>query len=327
MKVRIALFVSLFALIFSTSTQAQDLSEIPGSFVDIGFGTRPVGMGFAYVGLADDENATYWNPAGLGHINEIKAGFAQIDQLGLITYNYASAIVPLPMLNQAVGVSVISSGDDAMQELSIHAAYGIKLNIVNLGIGLKYRNSTFGNNRLNRSDYVVFDENEIDEGFGQQVFGDANGFGVDFGLTVDPTENIRFGVMVRDFYAPMNWKSEARGQNYEARGEYEEGLPYEIIFGSSVKISDNFLAVADFQPATSSERTNYVRAGLEGRLVNIVMVRAGTEQGINDFDDEKYTLGAGLDIEIKDKLRIQSDFAYVIDPIQNSQRISFTISF
>jgi len=38
-------------------------------------------------------------------------------------------------------------------------------------------------------------------------------------------------------------------------------------------------------------------------------------------------LGTGLDVTIKDKIRLQSDFAYVIDPIQNSQRISFTISF
>lgn len=85
--------------------------------------------------------------------------------------------------------------------------------------------------------------------------------------------------------------------------------------------------MVDFQPATSSERTNWVRAGVEGRLVNVLMVRAGTEQGINEIDDDRFTLGTGLDIRIKDKLRLQSDFAYVIDPIQNSQRISFTISF
>lgn len=326
MKKLIIIFFSIVVL-NTTSVQAQSLSDIPGSFVDIGFGTRPVGMGFAFVGLADDENSPYWNPAGLGSINDIKVGFSQIDQLGLITYNYASGTVPLPVMNHAVGLSLISSGDDAMKELSIHAAYGITINIVSLGISLKYRNASFGDNTLNRDDYIVFDDNEIDVGFGQQVFGDANGFGMDLGVMVQPSDRIKLGVVVRDMFAPMSWSSSARSTEYTARGDYDESLPYDVIAGASLKLTDNILTVVDFQPATSSERTNWVRAGVEGRLMKLVKLRAGTEQGINDLDDEKFTLGTGLDIKIRDKVRLQSDFAYVIDPIQNSQRISFTVSF
>ena len=48
--------------------------------------------------------------------------------------------------------------------------------------------------------------------------------------------------------------------------------------------------MADFQPSTSSETTDYIRFGIEGRLVKVLMLRAGTEQGINDLDDEKYTV-------------------------------------
>lgn len=324
---RLILFLFTIAVLASGSAQSQELSMIPGSFVDIGFGTRPVGMGFAFVGLADDENSPYWNPAGLTQINEIKAGFSQADQLGLITYNYASATMPIPGQNHAVGISVISSGDEAMEELSIHAAYGIRFNIVSLGVALKYRNASFGNNSLNRDDYVVFDDDEIDTGFGQQVFGDANGIGLDLGLLIQPSDYVQLGVVLRDAYAPMSWNSEARSVEYQARGKYDEELPYELIIGSALTLSKNFLAVVDFQPATSSERTNWVRAGVEGRLVNVLMIRAGTEQGINEIDDDRFTLGTGLDIRIKDKIRVQSDFAYVIDPIQNSQRISFTISF
>jgi hypothetical protein len=321
------LILLLFAHGLVFQAKAQSLSNIPGSFVDVGFGTRPVGMGFAFVGVADDANAPYWNPAGLGYQDQLSAGFSQIDQLGLITYNYASAIVPLPGKNHSLGLTAISSGDEALTELSVHAAYGVKLNMVNVGIGLKYRNASFGNNNLNRGDYTVFDESEIDIGLGQQVYGDANGFGIDFGLTFDATERARFGVLIRDFYAPMNWKSQARNTEYQARGSYDEGMPLVVIFGSSLKVRDNMLVAADFQPATSSEGTSYVRAGLEVRLVNVLLLRAGSEQGVNDLDDEKYTLGTGIDLRVKDRLRIRSGFAYVIEPLQNSQRISFTVSF
>lgn len=325
-KITTALVLSL-SLLLAFQANAQELSGIPASFVDVGFGTRPVGMGFANVGLADDENSTYWNPAGLSQSDEYKAGFSQIDQLGIITYNYATLLVPIPIKGHSAGVSVISSGDDALKELSVHLGYGLRVNMFSLGIGLKYRNASFGNNTLNRGDYIVFDEQEINTGLGQQVYGDANGYGLDIGLMAHPSANIQFGVMIRDIFAPINWNSQARSMEYEARGSYEEGMPMEVIFGSSFKVSKKVLLVADFQPAMTNERTNWVRAGIETRLMNIVMLRAGTEQGVNDIDDDRFTVGTGLDIKIKGKLRIQSDFAYVIDPIQNSQRISFSIGF
>lgn len=327
MKIIKGLLTLSIILSVTAQVNAQKLSGIPGSFVDVGFGTRPVGMGYAYVGLADDENATYWNPAGLAQVDEYKAGFSQIDQLGLVTYNYGTILIPIPIKGHSLGLSIISSGDEAMKELSIHAGYGLRVNIFSFGVGLKYRNASFGNNSLNADDYIVFDASEINTGFGQQIYGDANGYGVDLGFMIHPSPKVQFGIMMRDVLAPINWNSSARSSDYDARGSYEEGMPMEVIFGSSFKVNENVLLVTDFQPAMTAERTNWVRAGIEGRLVKVLMLRAGTEQGINDLDDDKLTFGTGLDIVLKDKVRLQSDFAYVIDPIQNTQRISFSISF
>lgn len=38
------------------------------AFLKLGVGARPMGMGSAYVALADDPTATYWNPAGLASV-------------------------------------------------------------------------------------------------------------------------------------------------------------------------------------------------------------------------------------------------------------------
>ena len=47
-------------------------SAAPGeagfAFLKLGIGARPMGMGSAYVALADDPTALYWNPAGLGSV-------------------------------------------------------------------------------------------------------------------------------------------------------------------------------------------------------------------------------------------------------------------
>ena len=122
---------------------AQQISTIPGSFVDVGFGTRPVAMGYAFVGLADDENATYWNPAGLTKADGFQVGLSQLDHWGLVTYNYAAITVPSFGQNQALGIAVISSGDDMMSELSVHAAYGFRVRFVSIGASIKYRSASF----------------------------------------------------------------------------------------------------------------------------------------------------------------------------------------
>ncbi len=327
MKTPNILFVVILLMTLPFSIKGQELSNIPGSFVDVGFGTRPVAMGFAFVGLADDENSTYWNPAGLSQTSEFKAGFSQIDQLGLITYNYGTVLIPIPIEGHSIGFTLISSGDEAMQELSVHAGYGFRTYLFSFGVGVKYRNASFGNNTLNPDNYIVFDDDEITAGLGQQVHGDANGYGLDLGLMFHPTKEVQFGVMIRDAWAPIDWNSQTRSTEYTSRGKYEEGMPMEVIFGSSFKVSKNVLLAADYQPAMSDERTNWVRVGMEARFVKILMLRAGTEQGVNALDDDKITLGTGLDINLGGKIRLQSDFAYVIDPIQDSQRLSFSISF
>lgn len=43
----------------------------------IGVGARPLGMGGAFVGLADDSSAVYWNPAGLTAINHVEVAAVQ----------------------------------------------------------------------------------------------------------------------------------------------------------------------------------------------------------------------------------------------------------
>jgi hypothetical protein len=52
-----------------------DIGKVGGSELKIGLGPRPVAMGEAFVGLADDLNTTAWNPAGLAQMKGYQAGF------------------------------------------------------------------------------------------------------------------------------------------------------------------------------------------------------------------------------------------------------------
>ena len=61
------LLIVLFGFISNAFTQ-NSYDAIHLLDREIGFGTRPLAMGGAFSGLADDYTAIYWNPAGLGSI-------------------------------------------------------------------------------------------------------------------------------------------------------------------------------------------------------------------------------------------------------------------
>lgn len=63
-KIALLLLIPSLGLLWTTPTLA--------AFVDVGLGARPVGLGRAFVGLADDVNAMLYNPAGLANLERME---------------------------------------------------------------------------------------------------------------------------------------------------------------------------------------------------------------------------------------------------------------
>ena len=84
-----------------------------GDFLTNGVGGRALGLGGAYVSIADDATATYWNPAGIAEISD-KYQFCLMHaarRSGLGAFNYVSGTTKiLPKLN--LGLSWIRAGVD-----------------------------------------------------------------------------------------------------------------------------------------------------------------------------------------------------------------------
>jgi len=63
---RLALSLALLGSVLAPRSAGAAAGEAGFAFLKLGIGARPMGMGSAYVALADDPTAVYWNPAGLG---------------------------------------------------------------------------------------------------------------------------------------------------------------------------------------------------------------------------------------------------------------------
>src|ERR1035438_3781461 len=63
-------------------------------FLKIGPGARPVGMGEAFTGVADDIHAIYWNPAGLGTLKNAEITGMHMQYFQSIQYEFAAFAYP-----------------------------------------------------------------------------------------------------------------------------------------------------------------------------------------------------------------------------------------
>ena len=81
-RARFSLLVTGVVLFASLVALGVDDGVDAGSFVRDGVGARALGMGAAFVALADDLSAAVWNPAGLARIEGVSVGGMYTDKFG-----------------------------------------------------------------------------------------------------------------------------------------------------------------------------------------------------------------------------------------------------
>lgn len=91
-------FVVVVVMVLVSSVGfAKEKGETGAAFLKIGAGARATALGEAYVGLADDVSACYWNPAGLTQLQEKQASFMYLSPMGEVddlSYSHLGLSVP-----------------------------------------------------------------------------------------------------------------------------------------------------------------------------------------------------------------------------------------
>ena len=154
--------VFLFFLFFSPLfAQAAGPGTSAATFLDLGFGARPLGFGEAYVAMADDVSAVHYNPAGLSlpqpamhtapgayemlftHTQYVQG--VALDQFGLVRRPWGLSVTNL----RVGGIEGRTSETDApsnfgASDLAIGLSYGRKVGSVGLGATIKYIHQSIG---------------------------------------------------------------------------------------------------------------------------------------------------------------------------------------
>lgn len=83
----IGLLLTLFAPAYG--------AKYAGEFLSLGVGARALGMGGAFVGVADDVTASFWNPAGLAQLNRKELSFMHAETFGsLLNQDFVGFALP-----------------------------------------------------------------------------------------------------------------------------------------------------------------------------------------------------------------------------------------
>ena len=108
--------ILVLIITFSQVNAQTTVAKYAGEFMAIGVGGRPLGMGGAYVAIANDVTAGYYNPAGLARINYPEISLMHDAQFGnLENYDYVGIAIPFDN-DMSFGLSIMRLAIDGIPD-------------------------------------------------------------------------------------------------------------------------------------------------------------------------------------------------------------------
>lgn len=130
-----------FLALLAVATPAQAVFTKIGMaglpFLKIGVG-RCTGMGEAFVAVADDATAAFWNPAGLALATKRQALVNHIDWVADINHEYVTFVAPTRAGNIGVSVTALSLGEFEETTIDTFQGTGRTFSGTDLALGVSY---------------------------------------------------------------------------------------------------------------------------------------------------------------------------------------------
>jgi len=324
--------------------------EYAADFLSAEVGARAVGMGGAYVSVANDATATYWNPAGLTNINSnaFAAMYADVFEAldggflisGFVKYNFVNYVHNFEGVG-VLGVSWIRMGIDDIPRTTFE-------DVNNNGV-LGDFHDTNGNGKKDEGEMY------IDRPIEAETFSNADdailisyarqlgsrlalggnfkmlrqtafqnraiGWGFDVGVLFNPINSIYLGAMLQDATGTrVTWDTNSnptfvRSPNLKLGASLHVPVPIvgKLTFSADIDTDRGNLS----KKADSKIRLHY---GVEYWLLNLIALRAGLEEG-------EMTAGAGFKLPLGNAT-ITADYAFIShEELGGSQRISISGQF
>ncbi len=302
-KLKIVVFIliwtSLISLMNIENTIAQEGAGTAGTFLRMGAGARAMAMGGAFTGIANDPSATYWNPAGLEQIRNLRFEFMYMNMPFDRQFNFVSGVIPVKNLF-TLGVSWRAFRINGIEGRNTNSAepdytFGNNQNAICVSIG-----KSIGS-LLSVGGSVKIIKNDIEDI-------SATGIGLDAALLLHPVEQVKLGLLVQDIGTDFRWN-----------GGYTEAVPITLKFGISWRVYNGVILAADVSKTSGLKPVMHF--GGELRLANSIPVRVGV-------NNNQISGGAGFILPFSDH-SLEINYGYANDEVFSDaiHRVSLVFSF
>lgn len=295
-----------------------------GAFNDIGVGARPLGLGGAFVALADDSNAANYNAGGLAYIKNIHLGATYAQRFsGLVNYSIIASVLPVGRLGTiGADVGFLSEDSGIYNEQTFRFSYA-KTIIKQIGFGfnLKYFSTSYdeANESVKENPY-----------FAQTS---SSTFSFDIGLMAKPIDSLHIGISAENLVPADISISEAETdtipQNIRAGIVYRlESIAEMSAQGEAISnVLKNTLAIVELNARDGVVTT---RGGVEVWINNAIAVRGGFGMISDDNSATTVNLGGSAKVPIGGTaLQLDYGFQLLTGELQDNttQRFSINLLF
>ncbi len=328
----------------------NNVATTSAAFLEIGPGARSLGMGSAFVSVADDASALYWNPAGIVYVSRPEVQTYYSPWLVETQFYYNTAVIPMGGFGN-LGISFTAVTMDEMMVRTVQDPepnkYGQKFDAGNISIGIAYAK------KLTDRFSFGFQTKFIQESIWQMK---AQGIAVDIGTLFITKNNLRIGMSVSNFGGKMGMEGintlvdidvdeNIYGNNDRIDGHLDAAkwpLPLMFRFGLSREFVLNpnmkyLVAVDAIHPNNNPE---YLNVGVEYSAMDMVFLRLGQSHTLyqqNFFEDgvkihegseQGISVGMGIKYQIPRGPNLRIDYVFTEFGVFNDvQGYSISVSF
>ena len=319
---RVGLTAVLLAAIIAGKANAQKVTKVgttAAKFLSIPVGARALGMGGAFVAVATDASAMFWNPAGTARMFQSEAVFTHANWLADINFNYGGIVLPLGELG-TVGINFTSLSMAEMERTTEEQPEGTgqTFSAGSFAVGVSYGR--------NLTDWFSIGGNVkyINEHIWNSS---ATGLAIDVGtLFTTPFPGLKFGVGIANFGTKLkiggddllvqkdispnngnnaNVNANLSTESFEIPLILRIGVSYEPIVDDDQQLT---IAADAVHPNDNSESVSF--GGEYSLFQKIFSVRGGYKAlGARD-SEEQFTLGAGIKYGVGGNLTVKVDYAF-----------------
>ncbi|MCZ6678618.1 MAG: PorV/PorQ family protein [Candidatus Poribacteria bacterium] len=300
----------------------------PGAFYFIGSGARARALGNAFVAVADDASAVYWNPAGLTQVESPTVTL--MDRITTLDTNYANiaGVLPFDAIG-AFGLNVIfysvgdipifdenanPGGDLSNKEGALSLSYAYSISNISFGVSLK----------------GLYQWMDSGENAASVIETRTRGSGIDLALLYQPFGRFRVGIIYHD---------EIDLEDTEDEAVYTATIPRSITSGIFFQVpigQHRWHLMADIEQREDlplklhfgSELVLFQTVSLRAGLNNLVVETRDADVDFGDLFTSTFnpTFGAGIARKLGDTTLVL-DYAASLETIGFRNFVSLSAEF